>query len=51
MTGWRGDLVLMLGAVAGATLLAAAAGASLGHALTFGQLAFAGALVYALLRR
>jgi hypothetical protein len=51
MTGWRLDLVLMLGAFALASLVAVAANASLGHALTFGQLAFAGTLAYVLLRR
>jgi len=46
------DLGLMLGALVGATLLAALLGAkNLGTALTFGQLAFAFVLVWVLVRR
>jgi hypothetical protein len=46
------DLLIVLGAFAAATAIAAALGApNFGTALTFGQLAFAGALVWVLLRR
>lgn len=46
------DLGIMLGVFAGATAIAAALGAAnLGTAMTFGQIGFAGALVYVLLRR
>jgi hypothetical protein len=46
------DLGIMLGAFAGATALAAALGAAnFGTALSFGQIGFAIALVYVLLRR
>jgi hypothetical protein len=46
------DLAIMLGAFWAATGIAALAGAkNFGTALTFGQLAFAAALVYVLLRR
>ena len=52
MTGWRGDLAIVLGAFVVASLVAGAAGAAnLGTALTFGQIAFAAALVYVMLRR
>ena len=52
MSSWLSDLALMLGAFVLATLLALALGAkNLGTALTFGQIAFAGMLVYVLLRR
>jgi uncharacterized membrane protein (DUF485 family) len=52
MTRWLGDFAIVLAAFAGATLVALAAGAAnLGTALTFGQIAFAIALVYVLLRR
>jgi uncharacterized membrane protein (DUF485 family) len=55
MTGRRGallDLALMLGAFVAATLIAELAGAAnLGTALTFGQIAFALAAVYVVLRR
>ena len=48
----RIDLLLMLAAFVGATLLALLLGAkNLGTALTFGQIAFAAALVYVLLKR
>jgi hypothetical protein len=48
----RIDLAIMLGAFVVATLVAELAGAAnLGTAMTFGQLAFAGALVYVLVRR
>jgi hypothetical protein len=53
-TGHRtaGDLLTLLGATAAATAIAAALGAAnFGHALTFGQLAFAATLVWVLLRR
>jgi hypothetical protein len=51
-TGCLVDLVLMLGAFAAATLVAELAGApNLGTALTFGQIAFALAAVFVLLRR
>ena len=46
----RTQLLLLLGAFVGATLLALAFGAkNLGTALTFGQMAFAGTLVAVLL--
>lgn len=46
------DLALMIGALLAATLVAQAAGApNLGTALTFGQIAFALATFYILLRR
>jgi hypothetical protein len=46
------DLTIMLGAFVLASALAGALGAAnLGTALAFGQMAFAGALVYVLLRR
>jgi hypothetical protein len=49
---WVLDLALMLGAFAAATLVAELAGAAnLGTALTFGQIAFALAAVFVLLRR
>ncbi len=52
MSGWAGDLGIMLGAFAAATFAAEAAGATnLGTALSFGQIAFALAAVYVLLRR
>jgi hypothetical protein len=48
----RTELVVMLAAFAAATALAAALGAAnFGTALTFGQLAFGIALMWALLRR
>ena len=51
-TGWVVDLALMLGAGAAATLVAEVAGAPyLGTALSFGQIAFALAAVFVLLRR
>jgi hypothetical protein len=50
--GWVVDLALMLGAFAAATLVGELAGApNLGTALTFGQIAFALAAVFVLLRR
>jgi hypothetical protein len=50
--GWLVDLALMLGAFVAATLAAELAGAAnLGNALTFGQIAFALAAVFVLLRR
>ena len=46
------DLVVLLGAFAAASAIAAALGAAnFGTALSFGQLGFAAALVYVLLRR
>ena len=51
---WRtaGDLVVFLGALAVASALAAAFGATnFGTALAFGQIGFAAALVWVLLRR
>jgi len=46
------SLLIMLGAFALVTVIAELAGAAnLGTAMAFGQLAFAGALVYVLLRR
>jgi hypothetical protein len=46
------DLAIMLGAFAVATAIAAVLGAAnLGTALSFGQIGFAIALVYVLLRR
>jgi len=55
MTGRRGvllDLALMLGAFVAATLVAELAGAAnLGTALSFGQVGFALAAVYVVLRR
>jgi hypothetical protein len=48
----KADLLLMLGAFALATAVAALLGAAnFGTALTFGQIAFAAALVWVLLRR
>jgi hypothetical protein len=50
--GWALDLAIVLGAFAAASGIAALAGAkNFGTALTFGQLGFAIALVYVLLRR
>lgn len=46
------DLALLAAVVAGVTLLALALGAAnLGTALTFGQIAFAAALMWVMLRR
>ena len=46
------SLLIMLGAFVAATALAALLGAAnFGTALTFGQIAFAAALVYVLLKR
>ncbi|WP_354701457.1 hypothetical protein DSM112329_01771 [Paraconexibacter sp. AEG42_29] len=48
----RIDLLIMLAAFAGVTLIALAVGATnLGTAMAFGQLAFAGALVYVMVKR
>lgn len=48
----RIDLLIVFGAFAGVTLVALAAGATnLGTAMAFGQLAFAAALVFVLVRR
>lgn len=47
----RTQLLMLIAAFAGATLVAEAAGAkNLGTALTFGQIAFAITLVYVMLR-
>ena len=52
MSKTLGDLALMLGVFALATALAAGLGAAnFGTALAFGQIAFALALVFVLLRR
>ena len=52
MRGARGDLLIMFGALVLASALAGALGAvNLGTALAFGQIAFAIATVYVLLRR
>jgi hypothetical protein len=52
MSGVLRDLLTILAAFIAATLIALAAGASsLGVALTFGQIAFAAALVWVMLRR
>jgi len=49
---WAVDLAIMLGVAAAATGIAALAGAkNFGIALSFGQIGFALALVYVLLRR
>jgi hypothetical protein len=49
---WAVDLLLMIGAFAVAAAIAELAGATnLGTALAFGQMAFALALVYVLVRR
>ncbi len=51
-SSWPGDLAIMLGALAAGTVLAELAGAAnLGTALAFGQIAFALAAVFVLLRR
>jgi hypothetical protein len=48
----RTSLLIMLAAFAGSTALAALLGAAnFGTALTFGQIGFAAALVYVLLKR
>ena len=50
--GWAVDLALMLAACAAATLVAELGGApNLGTALSFGQIAFALAAVFVLVRR
>jgi len=49
---WAGDLLIMLGAFAAASALAELLGATnLGTALSLGQLGFALALVFVLVRR
>ena len=49
---WRIDLLILVGAFAVASAIAGLFGAAnLGTALTFGQIGFAAALVYVLLRR
>lgn len=46
------DLLIVLGTFAAVTLIALAAGAAnLGTAMTFGQMAFAGALVAVIVKR
>ena len=48
----KGDVLLLVGVFVAATVIAELAGAeNLGTALTFGQLAFAAALVWVLTRR
>lgn len=48
----RSDLLIVLGAFAAASAIAAALGAAnLGTALAFGQIGFAAALVWVLVRR
>ena len=48
----RSDLLIVLGAFAAASVIAAALGAAnLGTALAFGQIGFAAALVWVLVRR
>ena len=48
----RTNLAIMVGAFAVATLIAEIAGAAnLGTAMTFGQMAFAAAVVYVLVKR
>jgi hypothetical protein len=52
MSRWPVRLALLAAVFAGVTLVALALGATnLGTALTFGQIAFAGALVWLLLKR
>lgn len=52
MSRTLGDLMVLGAAVAGATAIAALLGAAnFGTALTFGELAFTGALIWVLLRR
>jgi hypothetical protein len=52
MKGWEVDLLIMLGAFVAGTLLALLFGAiNTGTALAFGQMAFAIACVYVILRR
>jgi hypothetical protein len=49
---WPGQLALLVASFVVATLVAAALGAAnLGTAMTFGQLAFAGAFVYLIVKR
>lgn len=47
----RAEAAILLGAFVISSLLAAALGASFGHAITFGQLGFAATLMYVLVRR
>jgi hypothetical protein len=50
--GWRGDLAILLGSFAVVSAIAGALGAAnLGTALSFGQIAFALAAVYVIVRR
>lgn len=52
MPDWAGDLLTMVGAFVIASALAGLLGATnLGTALAFGQIGFAGATVFVLLRR
>ena len=52
MKGWQTDLAIMFGAFIAATLIALAFGAiNTGTALTFGQIAFAIATMYVIVRR
>jgi hypothetical protein len=50
--GWLGDVLIVLGTFAAVSALAAALGAAnIGTAQSFGQMGFAVALLYVLLRR
>jgi hypothetical protein len=52
VTRWPAQVALLLGVFAAVTLIALALGATnLGTALAFGQIAFAGTLVWLLLKR
>ncbi|MDX6698714.1 MAG: hypothetical protein QOE65_2111 [Solirubrobacteraceae bacterium] len=52
MTGFAGDLAIVVGAFAVVTAAAALVGAAnFGTALAFGQMGFGAALIYVLLRR
>lgn len=52
MSGFAGDLVIVVAAFCAVTALAALLGAAnFGTALSFGQMGFGAALVYVLLRR
>jgi hypothetical protein len=52
MKGWQTDLAIMFGALIAGTLIALAFGAiNTGTALTFGQIGFAAATMYVILRR
>jgi Na+/H+ antiporter NhaC len=51
VNGWFRDVLILAAAFTLASLIALSTNTSLGHAFTFGQIAFAVALVYVLLRR